>query len=102
MRRIYKYPVRPGAFELEMPMNAQPLRCMVQGVGGQPQLWALVDPSESTERRRFVVYGTGHDIPEENIRHLTFVDTFMLENGDLVFHLFAVDRGAVLRSGEEK
>ncbi len=64
MRRIYKYPVTPGSFTLEMPRGAQPLRAMVQGDGGQPQMWALVDPSQPPRMRAFRCYGTGHDIQE--------------------------------------
>jgi hypothetical protein len=48
-------------------------------------LWALVDIGNDVGLRRFVIYGTGHDIEHENIAH---VDSF--QSGSLVFHVFEV------------
>lgn len=92
MKKIFKYPVRPGRFTLEMPEGAQPLRAMVQGDGGQPQLWALVDPSRPMTTRCFCAFGTGHEIDQADVPRIAFIDTFMLDGGALVFHLFEIKR----------
>lgn len=98
MRRIYKYAVVPGEFSITAPVGAKPLRAMAQGDGGEPQLWMIVDPAAPPMTYRFRSYGTGHDILD--IEGLAYVDTFMLEGGSLVFHLFEVlpNEG----TGEEK
>lgn len=85
--RIYKYPVRiTDVFSIDMPAGAQLLRAMAQG--DSPQLWALVDPERRTDRRYFRLVGTGHPIDDATAERLKYVDTFMLEDGALVFHLF--------------
>jgi hypothetical protein len=48
-------------------------------------LWALVDVGNEPESRRFVIYGTGHDIVRLNLKH---VSTFQVRS--LVFHVFEV------------
>lgn len=86
-RTIWKYPVKPGAFELTMPLHAQIL--CVQEQQGEPHLWALVSPDASrTETRRFRSYGTGHDIDGMGTGY--YIGTFQLADGALVFHLFEV------------
>jgi hypothetical protein len=49
-------------------------------------MWALVNPEASKEKRRFELYGTGHDVPESD--GLIHVGTFQMQDGALVFHLF--------------
>ncbi len=58
----------------------------VQTQDGEPQMWILVDRHEPLEQRKFLIYGTGHSIPSENIG--TFVGTFQQEAGALIFHVF--------------
>ncbi len=81
---IHKYPVAPGDFTLDLPLNAQALSVQVQH--GQPQLWMLVDASEPTAPRRFAIRGTGH--PCDGLRASHYLGTFQLDGGALVFHLF--------------
>lgn len=85
MRVVYKYPIPvEDAFEIGLPQGARVLSVQVQG--STPCLWALVDPSRPKEARRFRLASTGH--PVEESENLSFVDTFQLRGGSLVFHVF--------------
>jgi hypothetical protein len=93
MLRIYKYTIPvEDEFVLQLPAEAQVLD--VQTQHGWPQLWALIDPKASTESRRFILRGTGHDIRHYTTETLKYCGTFQLQsgqlNGQLVFHVFEV------------
>lgn len=87
MKAVWKFPVPiDDVVDINMPPGAKILHVAEQF--GAPCIWALVTPGESTERRTFRFAGTGHPIEE---RHAgTFVGTFFMEGGALVFHLFEV------------
>lgn len=88
MLKIFKYPiVIDNYFELNMPKESKVLTVDIQN--NAPQLWALVDPEKSTEKRRFRFVGTGHPI-EEELENLTFISTFQMDGGALIFHIFEV------------
>jgi hypothetical protein len=81
---IWKYPFAVhDVVEIEMPIRAKVLTVQVQAQ--VPCLWALVHESHDVEVRRFRIYGTGHPI-----NHLigSYVGTFQLVGGGLVFHVF--------------
>lgn len=84
MATIYKWTLTPGSTELAMPAGAQVLTVQMQG--GQPQLWAKVDPKQPKEWRTFAVYGTGHPMPDDP--RLVYVATFQMDDGALVWHVF--------------
>ena len=81
-KQIWKYVLEPETI-IEMPIGAEILT--VQEQYGRCCLWALVDPSANKVKRKFLVYGTGHPITEENGK---YIGTFQLHNGRLVFHVF--------------
>jgi hypothetical protein len=56
---------------------------------GEPQLWMLVDPSKEVVAYHFRVAGTGHPI-EIAPERLSYVGTFQIDNGSLVFHVFQI------------
>lgn len=86
MRSVYKYPIRPrDYFLLELPRGAELLH--VHSQGDAMMLWALVDPAQPIEQRKFRLAGTGHDISDESVR---YVGTGHLMGGAPVFHLFEV------------
>lgn len=94
MRTIHKYEVVAdifAGFVIDMPIGAEPLSVQMQR--GRPVLWALVNPEAPKVRRRFITVGTGHVFSEHH--DVTFVGTFQMNDGDLVFHLF--DAGEPLR-----
>lgn len=84
MKKVFKYPVGLDSFELDMPQWATILSLHMQN--GKPHIWALVDPDLQITRRRFLLVGTGHDVPE----NAKFVGTFLVRGDALVFHLFEV------------
>lgn len=93
MRTIWKYELAvEDRIELEMPRGAELLT--VQTQAGRPRLWALVDPIEPHETRRFRLYGTGHavsDPPRTTTEpSQVYVGTFQVFQGEGVFHLFEV------------
>lgn len=80
---IFKYQIGLGLSEVSMPKGARILSLKTQR--GRPCIWALVDPQAPVVQRRLAVYGTGFDVPAEPGR---FVDTFLMEHDNFVFHLF--------------
>ena len=85
---VWKFPVRYNDFvEVEMPARAKLLHVNEQY--GTPCIWALVDPQQKKEVRRFRLAGTGHpiDIPADKLSH---VGSYLTAGGQLVFHLFEI------------
>src|SRR3990172_6797121 len=97
MLKIWKFPIPvQDTIQVEMPTGARVLTVQTQPadpamlkVGDpveQPCLWALVNPEAPKEIRQFRMAGTGH--PNEHSEKLTYIGTFQMEGGALVFHLF--------------
>lgn len=86
MKRCYKYPVNYKAtkFSIMLPVNAQFLR--VNWQGDQLYAWYLVDIDAPSFERKFLLFGTGHDIDAA----AKWVTTF--DNGPFVMHLFELGR----------
>lgn len=86
---IWKFPFLPpesgNAIAIAMPKHARLLHVAPQGAEGQPCIWALVDTAAELESRTFNIYATGQVLPFHCGRHR---GTFLLEDGNLVFHLF--------------
>ena len=82
MKQIWKYVIDPAA-EIDMPWGAEIL--CIQAQNDVACMWALVDPTARTIKRKFSVYGTGQVIPEVPGKYL---GTFQLHGGSLVFHVF--------------
>ena len=87
---VWKYEIpEADTFQLELPFDAKILSVNVQG--GNPCIWAEVNPGDALVQRSFRTCGTGHDIPADEKRE--FIGTFLLHQGALVFHLFEVLEG---------
>lgn len=72
---------------------AMPRWAHVLSVGHQPTgicIWAIVDPKQEVETRRFRVFPTGMPLDEETFNHgpAPFIGTVQV--GDLVWHIFEV------------
>ena len=86
-KTIWKFEVpQKSKFQLQMPAGAKILSLQAQG--GIGQIWAMVDPDAQLETRAFHQYGTGHEIKDAEA--LTFLGTYQMESGNLVFHVFEV------------
>jgi len=68
-----------------MPRGAQVLSLAVQH--GRPTIWALVDTAQPAEEREFGIFATGEQIHARK-GQLKFIDTFLVEGGAYVFHVF--------------
>jgi hypothetical protein len=91
---VYKYQIGEQDSLVEMKAGARLLHAAVQN--GKVCLWAAVDPKAADVKRRILLVGTGHAVPELG-RH---VATFMTSGGVYVWHVF--DLGVVPTSGFTK
>mgnify|MGYP000965629744 CR=1 FL=1 len=90
MFKVYKYEIKSGEYQdLLMPKGAKILTVQVQG--RSVCIWALVNPDNELESRRFLIAGTGHAI-EGSVDNLLYIGTFQItwEIFPLVFHVFEV------------
>lgn len=88
MLRVFKYTIPlDDHFTIDLPQGARVLSVDVQR--DEPQLWALVDPERETEQRTFRFAWPGHPI-SEIAEQLSFVSTFQMHRGSLIFHIFEV------------
>jgi len=85
--KVYKYDLTLGYTPLILPVGAKILHFDIQR--DIPRIWVLVNPEASTEKRRFVIYGTGHEIKETKSK-LKFIGTALMCDGHFVWHLFEV------------
>ena len=72
--------------KLEMPVNAEILNMQTQSE--TLCLWALVDPAAPKETRYFEVFGTGCPLRYDMGVSRTYIGTYQLNDGALVFHVF--------------
>lgn len=72
---------------LQMPKGAKILSVQTQGMSGEnAQLWALCDERAPKETRQFAIHGTDNPMPD--IDPTTYIGTYQLMDGKLVFHVF--------------
>lgn len=96
MRTIWKWPLRlmswnELAIDVDMPAGAELVTVAVQH--NTICIWALVDPEQPAERRRFKIVGTGHQELEPNDRYIGTVmtqETVMTQDQTFVWHVFEV------------
>ena len=90
--QVWKFEIPVGDFvQISMPFGAELLHFATQGAEEKPCVWALVDPTARTCKRRFRLIGTGHQF--RGVGHGEYVGTIHIKGGALVFHLF--DLGTV-------
>ena len=85
-KQIWKFEITPYDSAIQMPKFSEILTIQTQN--GNPCIWALVYPENEKEERYFEVYGTGHEIHYDIGINRKYINTFQLESGSLVFHLF--------------
>lgn len=74
----------------DIPLSPEAVPLAVQTQHGEPQMWVrtpadAILPDHDTPPRRFYICGTGHNLHPDAGKHL---DTFQMEGGALVFHVF--------------
>jgi hypothetical protein len=88
MRTIYKYPVQiEDEQTIEIPLLSKVLTVQIQH--GKPYIWVAVDTDSKVVPFKFKLYGTGHPITNDS-NYSTYIGTFQLCSGDLVFHLYLI------------
>lgn len=88
-KTIWKFPIQvTNEFQLEMPRNSYIIHIDVQR--SSPQLWAIVDPDNPIEQRKFYLIGTGALFSNDLWDKSVYVGTFQLHSGDIVLHLFEI------------
>jgi len=97
MKRIFKYHVPiDDSVSITMKIGAKVLT--VQAQREDVCIWALVNPAEGDEIRRFKVVGTGHRIEEECLEYIGTVQMF---DGGLVLHVFEVWARTSIKTGKD-
>lgn len=91
MRAVWKFPLDVADEQIiEWPAFTTPLCVQVQH--GSPCIWADVETTQSPDRRRIVIKGTGHNVAveggEEDGASLVYLGTFQLYSGAYVGHVF--------------
>ena len=85
METIWKYKLETIAYqEIEMPVEAKILTVQIQNE--TPYIWVLCDPNIRKQPRLIRIIGTGH---EREYIEGTYIGTYQLNDGALVFHVFA-------------
>jgi hypothetical protein len=93
-KHIWKFTLQPDG-ALAMPRGAKVIAARAQY--DNICLWAEVDVDAPFEDRQFSIYATGEGLPEKPGQ---FVDTVLLSNGSLVFHIYENGgRGADMSGG---
>lgn len=77
---IYKYPLEQSTTTLSLPVGAKVLDVQLQD--RRLHLWACVDLAGAHVDRRFLVFGTGHGVPDG----LQYIAT--VQDGPYVWHVF--------------
>lgn len=92
MKTIYKYQLMMADKQcIDMPVGAQVL--CVQTQNGDPCIWAVVDDQAPKHPVTFFIRGTGHDLGEiATAFQVTYLGTFQLDQGTLVFHVWRLGR----------
>lgn len=78
--QIWKYTLWHGVNPIAMPDGARVVHFDIQA--GVYTMWALVTPGPLVAPRQFMIFGTGHDIPE----HAEYIAT--AQQPPFVWHLF--------------
>ncbi len=90
MLKVFKYTIpTTDYFSLNLPQGAQILT--VQTQYEIPNIWALVNPNNPKEERKFRLAGTGHPIEESN-KNLIYIGTFQLVAGSFIGRLFELNK----------
>jgi len=87
MKTIYKYKLSPLAASEVITMPAHSLPLSVSFQRNELFMWVQVDTCRVDVERKFEVFGTGHDMPND-VSH-RYIGTAHEDSG-LVFHLFEI------------
>ena len=85
MKTIHKYKLEvTDSQTIKLPHDAKFLTIDLQH--SVPYMWAVVDPNLDTVEVEILTSGTGQEIDTND---LTYLGTYQLLSGDLVYHIFS-------------
>lgn len=89
-KTIYKYELEIEDYqELSLPVGYKILTVQVQHE--VPCIWVLIDQDELIKKTVVLrMVGTGHIIQDEDVSGQSYIGTFQLFNGDLIYHVFKI------------
>lgn len=86
---VYKYQISLSqSNHIDMPEGANLLTLQLQN--NTPTIWCLVDDEKPMVTRIFEIWGTGDYLRPLTHYTRTYIGTFQLHGGALVFHVFEV------------
>lgn len=85
-KRIWKFQIDSESKIIVMPDGAEILT--VQVINQVPCIYVLVNPDARNTLRRFEIYETGEDIAFYMSTSRKYINTYQLNDGKLVLHLF--------------
>lgn len=89
MRTIWKFPIAIGAVtKIEVPAIAPIRMAGLDPATGEPAIWVELDTDAPRVERRFVVHGTGHEIPGTDGGYPQPIHVGSLIQGPFVWHIF--------------
>ncbi len=77
--KVYKYKTATDG-TVDLPEGAKVIHAEL--FGHEITLWCIIDPSERNETRKFVIVGTGQEIPNDLIHIQSFIQP------PFVWHIF--------------
>lgn len=87
-RTIWKFPITVGGITpINIPVGAQVRLAALDPASGAPAIWIELDPEAPMINRRFVIYGTGHEI-EGDGGSPSDLHVGSLIDGDFVWHIY--------------
>jgi hypothetical protein len=88
MRTVWKFPLQQIT-EIEVPGSANVNLVALDPATGDPALWMELDPSLARVRRKFAIYGTGHEIAG-NGGYPSPIHVGSVVHGTFVWHVYEV------------
>lgn len=86
---VWKFPLQVADEQIiEVPLGAKPLNAEMQN--DELCLWMLVNPAVEKVTKKVHIHGTGHKV-SDFVTVGDYVDSFMMLNGSLVFHVFVTE-----------
>lgn len=85
---VWKFFLKPSIESISMPIGAEVLS--IQSQGDDVCLWALVDPKQALEKRKFVVLATGQEVLFTEWENVKYISTLQFPIEGLVFHAFEI------------
>lgn len=90
MKSIYKYKLHPDIKSIIVPGGAEVLSAVARD--NEIVVYAIVDTNDKTVKEvDYLVFGTGHILDESKLEGFKFLNTVVIADNGLIFHIFVED-----------